>query len=381
MASTKIRTQLAVGQRFGRLTFTGAERQYRTPSGQPCRQVLCRCDCGVERFILLSSLTTGRSASCGCKGVAPIKPGDQVGRWTVLEEGDYTAAPSGKLWKRRLCRCACGTERFLIEATLRRKATLSCGCYRDEASAKRRYRHGDGKKGQENPVYRTWLSIRQRCENPNDGAFRYYGARGIKMHPAWVADYKQFLKDMGQRPSPAHSIDRIDVNGDYEPDNCRWATKSEQMRNRTCNRMVEFRGRVMPLIEAVELAGANYATAHNRIVYKGWSVEDALSRPSTKPPVPKRRSAPLLTAAVGHRYEGLGKHTDSDIRRIFAAQRGRCAYCREKLTVQVVKDHAKPIAQGGRNEAKNIQLTCFSCNASKGSMSPEAYARKIGLLI
>lgn len=129
--------------------------------------------------------------------------------------------------------------------------------------------------------YRAWINMRSRCNNPNTPFFDRYGGRGIKVCPEWDKSYQAFLRDMGRRPSPRHSLDRIDVNGDYEPANCRWATTSEQCRNKTTNRAVEVGGFRMTLAEAAERSGRGYNTVLYRLK-RGWSVEQALGLPLQK---------------------------------------------------------------------------------------------------
>lgn len=129
--------------------------------------------------------------------------------------------------------------------------------------------------------YRAWINMRSRCNNPNTPFFDRYGGRGIKVCPEWEASYETFLRDMGRRPSPQHSLDRIDVNGDYKASNCRWATASEQCRNLTTNRFVEVGGIQMTLAEAAERSGRRYNTVLYRLK-RGWSVEQALRLPLQK---------------------------------------------------------------------------------------------------
>ncbi|MFY9952108.1 hypothetical protein [Bradyrhizobium sp.] len=95
----------------------------------------------------------------------------------------------------------------------------------------RRVRHGDARRGAKTAEWRCWVGIRQRCYDANYRVFKNYGARGIKVCDRWLESYENFLADMGRKPSAAHSIDRIDVNGNYEPANCRWATTSQQNSN------------------------------------------------------------------------------------------------------------------------------------------------------
>lgn len=126
------------------------------------------------------------------------------------------------------CVCDCGTSKTVYKASLVSGRTRSCGCLNREALAARGPRtHG----GTYTPEYKVWQGMHQRCGNENDKSFADYGGRGIKVCDAWQA-FEQFLEDMGERPSGEHSLDRINVNGGYEPKNCRWVTHAEQQRNK-----------------------------------------------------------------------------------------------------------------------------------------------------
>jgi hypothetical protein len=127
------------------------------------------------------------------------------------------------------------------------------------------------------PEYRAYQGMKKRCYNPKARGFPEYGGRGIAVCDWWLDSFDHFLADVGHRPSPDHSIERIDNNGDYEPGNVRWATKPEQMRNRRSARMVEYDGAQMSLAEAAERAGVPYKVAQERITRLGWSIERALS--------------------------------------------------------------------------------------------------------
>jgi hypothetical protein len=115
------------------------------------------------------------------------------------------------------------------------------------------------------PLGSTYYNIIDRCENADCPQHQNYGARGIRMHPAWRADFWQFVKDMGPKPSPSHMIERVNNDGDYEPGNCVWATRTVQMRNTRRNRLVEYNGKEVPLSEACEAAGVNYDAAKWRL--------------------------------------------------------------------------------------------------------------------
>lgn len=121
-----------------------------------------------------------------------------------------------------LCKCACGTESIVFSGDLAAGHTTSCGCFRRDAA----FTHGRTR----TPEYRAWAAMIQRCENPKAANFAAYGGRGIAVCDRWK-DFQNFLADMGERPAPELSIERKDNDRGYEPDNCKWATRSEQAHN------------------------------------------------------------------------------------------------------------------------------------------------------
>lgn len=142
----------------------------------------------------------------------------------------------------------------------------------------RNYRHGYKTAGKYASEYAIWSNIRARCRNQNNPNYAKYGARGIRVCARWEADFINFLEDMGRRPSADHSIDRIDNSGDYTPENCRWATRKEQCRNRRSSKFLVFRGEEKTAAEWSEICGVSQGTLYQRLK-SGWSVEDALSKP------------------------------------------------------------------------------------------------------
>lgn len=196
--------------------------------------------------------------------------GLQFGRLTVLERAAVTPK-SGKpsLW---LCKCKCGAMRQVLRPNLLSGKTVSCGCYAREAAT----RHGYTRP--RTPEYRAWDAIKERCCNPLHRFYSHYGARGILICDRWRDDFTAFLGDVGRRPSPEHSIDRIDNNCGYEPGNVRWATTTEQGRNRRNNRVIEAFGLRLCLSEWAERYGLRSDTIARRLEL-GWESAMAVSAP------------------------------------------------------------------------------------------------------
>lgn len=157
--------------------------------------------------------------------------GQRFGRWIVIRR-DADKAYRHPTW---LCRCDCGNTGVVTGQNLRVGKSQSCGCrnldIRRDICLARNTTHGRSK----SITYDTWVNMRQRCQNPRATAFHKYGAKGVRVCARWQA-FEAFLADMGERPSAAHSIDRIDNDLGYQPGNCRWATQTEQQNNRRNSR-------------------------------------------------------------------------------------------------------------------------------------------------
>lgn len=176
------------------------------------------------------------------------------------------------------CVCDCGSAFEVDSASVVTGKTCSCGCFRVETTRNRGTTHGKSRKGASGE-YTCWLNIKGRCLNSHDSEYHNYGGRGIAVCASWLESFEQFYADMGPRPSSKHSIDRIDNNGNYCKENCRWATSREQSRNRRNNRVVVHNGISMVLTDWASHCGIHYDCLRARLDL-GWTVKDALTTPS-----------------------------------------------------------------------------------------------------
>ncbi len=169
---------------------------------------------------------------------------------------------------RWVCVCDCGVTKSVPTDHLvrKRQPVRSCGCKQGFVT------HGMSN----SKLYRTWMAMRARCQNPSQRAYRHYGGRGISVCPRWNESFEAFVSDMGAPPFDRAEIDRIDVNGDYEPENCRWADRKTQMNNRRNNFRVEFRGETITLTQLAERTGVNVYALRSRLL-KGETAETAVA--------------------------------------------------------------------------------------------------------
>lgn len=201
--------------------------------------------------------------------------GQQFGYYTVLKE-----VAQRKTLRYYLCRCRCGVEREIAQNSLRAGTVRSCGCWKRQQMSDYPLAQTHGMS--HTVEYQTWLNMKARCYRPEATEYFRYGARGITICDAWRNSFEQFYEDMGPKPSPGHSIDRHDFNGNYEPSNCYWATAGEQANNRRTNTRITLFGRTQTLVQWERELGVKHHTVMTRMGKRGWTVERALTTPTRK---------------------------------------------------------------------------------------------------
>ncbi|MFA1289933.1 hypothetical protein ACDJ03_19715 [Xanthomonas axonopodis pv. nakataecorchori] len=197
--------------------------------------------------------------------------GQRFERLTALRRvGTYKGGMA--IW---LCRCDCGQEREVMSTHLRNGHTRSCGCLWRDTVVIPQTKHGLSHL----PEYSIWKNMLSRCFDPKDHAFSRYGGRGIVVCSHWM-HFENFLRDMGRRPSPALTIDRIKNDRGYEPDNCRWATIEQQSANRGDNLHLTYQGRTQTLSQWARDLGITVSGLHYRLKRHPVDVALAAGRPS-----------------------------------------------------------------------------------------------------
>lgn len=187
--------------------------------------------------------------------------GERFGRLTVV----------GKIKNRLLCKCDCGKDVTRREDAIGYAKIPSCGCAKAEAIGRAKKTHGLSHSDEHN----AWLGIRNRCNNPKVKAYQYYGGRGIRVCDEWNESFEAFYRDMGNKPTSKHSIDRIDANGDYCKDNCKWATIKEQANNKRHNVVLEYNGERANITQWCERYNQRYMAVY-KALRRGIALSDII---------------------------------------------------------------------------------------------------------
>lgn len=261
------------GEKFGRLTVISKGDKANNGS----IKWLCRCECGKEKYIRGDILRCGNTKSCGCLSSETAKShllNQRFGSLTVIKEigrskhGDV-------MW---LCLCDCGNTTEVKSVNLIHGATKSCGCKTNEMISDKNKKHGLVN----DKLYSVWSGMKSRCYNPNNREYNNYGGRGITICDEWKNDFTKFYNwAINNGFDKNLTIDRININQNYCPDNCRWITNKEQQRNKRNTIYLTYKNETKPLMEWSEIVGINSETIKNRLK-RNWSVEDALEKPPIK---------------------------------------------------------------------------------------------------
>lgn len=242
-----------IGETYGKLKIIDYAEDYVSPKGKHGAMWLCQCECGNIKKIRESDLRSGRTKSCGmCVGykkqfeVKKQKPkyrditGQKFGRLTALYHAG-SAKDKSALW---MCKCDCGNEKVVTSTALLSGKTSSCGCLKREVAKDNSFKHGETK----TRLYREWQAMKERCYRKTHQYYNRYGGRGISVCDEWKCDYLAFKKwAIENGYSDNLSLDRIDNDGNYCPENCRWATWEEQANNRSNNVVVFYEEKWLPI--------------------------------------------------------------------------------------------------------------------------------------
>lgn len=259
------------GQVFGDWTVLGKGKPHILPSGNKQPTWKCLCSCGAIRDVVTQRLKNGRSTSCGeCK--KPNLIGEKSGYLTVVGVGERRKRNNGKFVKTWDCICVCGNHRFLTTQEIKTEKRKSCGCKQTDFRKESATIHGDS----HTRLHNIWSGMRARCYLPTDYHYKWYGGRGITMCNEWRDDYVAFKEwALSNGYAENLTIDRIDNDGDYCPENCRWVSMKIQANNRTRTKYYEAFGERHTLSEWADIVGVTIEFLRGRIK-NGWDIEKAL---------------------------------------------------------------------------------------------------------
>ena len=272
--------KIAIGQRFGSLIVTGQCMPIpKGKNGWPVHFAPCLCDCGTECESSIYDLFNGHRKSCGCaqnKGGKPyierIKIGDKFGRLTVVADPQKNKVVE--------CTCDCGKRKSISIYSLLSGITTSCGCYSREVCISRFTKHGGAQKGKVEKLYSVWFGMLERCRNPKNKSFQWYGGKGVVVCDEWLTYpvFSGWAKTHGYKAGL--TIERLDNDLPYHPENCRWATMQEQHENMTSNVQIEAWGETKIIAQWARdpRCHVSYATLQARLQKHFWEPERAISQ-------------------------------------------------------------------------------------------------------
>ncbi len=246
------------GQQFGDLTavsYAGSSL-----GSQAGAYWLFRCKCGTEKVLNGRAVRSGNVISCGCSKQRTDETGNVYSKLTVLEFAGQTNSGDSR-W---LCECECGKTTTVARADLKRESIKSCGCHRASAGGMCN-----------SPEHTSWREMKRRCDSDYKDKHLYW-ERGITICEKWRSSFNAFFADMGPKPFPEATIDRIDNDGNYEPGNCRWATKLEQGQNTRKARLLTYNRETHGLREWARRLGVAHRTIARRLDEQKWTMEQVV---------------------------------------------------------------------------------------------------------
>lgn len=264
------------GDKYERLTLV---HELPGQAGPPTNRLWhCKCDCGNTKDTTLMRMRRGVTRSCGCLisdslVKTKLHAGDKFNLLTLVSK--FTKSDRRTYWN---VICDCGTEKVVYQNHVISGATRSCGCHKSRTTAERNRTHDMS----HTVTYHSWAAAKARTTCETNSYWDRYGGRGITFSERWQS-FENFLEDMGERPEGT-SLDRIDNSKGYSKENCRWATDTEQARNKRNNRLLSYRGRNITLAEAVDITGLEYGTVQARLGSYGWTEAEALESEDFGPP-------------------------------------------------------------------------------------------------
>lgn len=256
------------GRKFNMLTVISEAQPRFTPKSGITRMWNCMCECGTETVVSGGHLKSGSTKSCGClKHRRPKRfknlEGQKFGRLTVMSLGDKHTSPSGQTHTVWNCVCECGNTIAVMANSLQTGNTMSCGCLLLDKTTK----HGLSRDSGKHRISVIHAHMISRCKNSNDNAYKYYGGRGITVCKEWE-DLKTFADWAFNNGYDDYlTIDRIDVNGNYEPSNCRWITMREQQNNKRSSVRLSYKGKTHTISEWAQILNVKYDTLYSRYRY------------------------------------------------------------------------------------------------------------------
>ena len=268
------RKNAQIGDKSGKLTILEILGKYK-PN---CRDYYClvKCDCGNEEIIKCTYISTGERTMCEqckkeeIKNNQIMKIGEKFGKLTIVEYLGQGKNTKDKHFRYKV-KCECGEEEVVSSTLLRTKKRMCCKCSRKENT-----KHNMSR----TRLYGIYRSMKQRCYLKTSKAYKYYGGRGIKVCDEWRNDSSKFFEwALANGYKDGLSIDRVDVNGNYEPSNCRWTTAVVQANNQRTNRKLTYNGETHGIYEWERIMGLPHNLIGVRIRECGWSAEKAITTP------------------------------------------------------------------------------------------------------